>query len=266
MKILGFDHTIIFVHSIEEASANFAALGFDVIKRPDAGESETDIRLICLADSSYLELFAFKDQSKPSNHRWYPLVGNGEGWVDYSLFCEAVAPFVHALNAVNVPATEPRSGGKSLLDGRAWKVGVVDAGFGIGNPTMPFFLEDLAPRENRVPPSGNPRLTTVGTTLVTDSIETCRVGLEAVLGAGKAIAPREPAARAALLFEVEDIWIELLEASPGDNNLSDHLKRHGQGLYEVTLSDRGKIAPGEGQLLPLNLTHGARLRLERGRS
>jgi len=266
MKILGFDHTIIFVHSIEEASANFASLGFDVIKRPDAGESETDIRLICLADSSYLELFAFKDESKPSKHRWYPLVGNGEGWVDYSLFCDAVAPFAAALKAAGIPASEPRSGGKSLLDGRAWKVGVVDAGFGIGRPTMPFFLEDQAPRENRVPPSGNPGLKTVGATLVTDSIENCRTGLETVLGAGRTVPPRDPAASAALLFDLGDIWIELLEARPGDNSLSDHLKQHGESLYEVAMSDRGAIAPGQGRLLPLNLTHGARLRVERTQS
>ena len=141
--LLGFDHLIVAVNDIAEADRNYARAGFDVTHRPDAGPSETAIRIICFDDGSYLELFSFRDPGQPSKHRWATLVPRGEGWVDWSLHCDDVEAEAGKLKQHDLPHAGPRTGGKSLLDGRAWKVGVVDAGYGVGNPLMPFFIQDL---------------------------------------------------------------------------------------------------------------------------
>jgi hypothetical protein len=41
----------------------------------------------------------------------------------------------------------------------------------------------------------------------------------------------------------------------------EHLRVRGEGLYEVTLGRTGQTGPGDGELLPLASTHGARLRI-----
>lgn len=262
MALHGFDHTIVLVNAIEAAAKSYTELGFNVIDRPDATHGDTSMRIICLADGSYIELIAFNDPTVPSTHRWFPLLANGPGWVDYSVHCESVEPVAEALTAAGLPLTGPRSGGKALVDGRAWKVGVVEAGFGVGSPAMPFFLEDLAPRANRVPFEGDTRLATVGVTLVTDDIARTGAELAVVFGAGMTVTPRVDGATAALMFAVSDRWLELLEAGAGESPLSQHLKARGEGVYEVTLGKQGVTRPGEGDLLPLEKTGAARLRVQ----
>lgn len=261
MKIYGFDHTIILVDSIDDAVINFTNIGFEVIKRPDSGESTTDIRIICLEDGSYIELFSFKEPSVPNAHRWWPLARNGEAWLDYSVHCDSVAEYANALKANDLPISGPRTGGKSLLDGRAWKVGVVDAGFGIGRPALPFFLEDLADRAIRVTPSRNTGLSTVGVTVATDDVAAAEKALAVVFGPSTETRPHEHGGKTARLFQFGGCWIELVDAG-ADTAMSRHVKQHGESVYEVTLGTKGVTKPGGGKLLPLEKTGGARLKTD----
>lgn len=260
MELHGFDHTIVLVNSIEDAERNFTELGFEVIKRPDAGESTTDMRIISLGDGSYIELFAFKEPSQPNAHRWWPLAKNGEAWLDYSVHCDRVADYADALKAKGLPIAGPRTGGKSLLDGRAWKVGVVEAGFGVGRPAMPFFLEDLAPRDIRVTPSRNTGLSTVGVTVATGDLDAAGSALAAAFGPGGEVRPHEDGGDAALLFRFAGCWIELVDAGRAGSPMAEHVRRHGESVYEVTLGTKGVTGPGDGQLFPLQKTGGVRLK------
>lgn len=261
MLLYGFDHTIVLVDSITEADKNFSELGFEVIRRPDAGESTTDIRIITLEDGSYIELFAFKEPSQPNAHRWWPLAQKGEAWLDYSVHCDSVADYADALKAKGLPILGPRTAGKSLQDGRAWKVGVVDAGFGIGRPAMPFFLEDLASRNIRVTPSRNTGLSTVGVTVVTSDIDTAGGALAVAFGGGVKVRSREHG-DGALLFEFGGCWVELVDCGSHGSAMAEHVKRHGESVYEVTLGTKGVTKPGDGQLFPLQKTGGARLKAD----
>lgn len=261
MELYGFDHTIVMVDSIVEAERNFTELGFEVIKRPDAGESTTDMRIICLEDGSYIELFAFKEPSQPNSHRWWPLARNGEAWLDYSVHCDSVSDYADALKAKGLPISGPRTGGKSLLDGRAWKVGVVDAGFGFGRPAMPFFLEDLAPRDIRVTPSRNTGLSTVGITVATDDMNAAASALATAFGNGVRARPHEHGGDA-LLFQFGGCWVELVNAVTG-SPMAEHVTKHGESVYEVTLGTKGVTNPGDGHLFPLLKTAGARLKADK---
>lgn len=265
--LLGFDHLIVSVNDIAEADRNYTRAGFDVTHRPDAGPSETAIRIICFDDGSYLELFSFRDPGQPSNHRWATLVPRGEGWIDWSLHCDDVEAEAAKLKQHGLPHAGPRAGGKSLLDGRAWKVGVVDAGYGVGNPLMPFFIQDLAERQIRVPrPTGAPPQAggapgIAGVTQVTKDLAGSVSLLSKVLGPGEAVPARLPGTSAAHLFPIARGWLELVEAAEGE--LADHIAVHGEGVWEVTLGPRAATRPGDGALLPAELTHGARLRVAR---
>lgn len=264
--LLGFDHLIVAVSDIARADENFTRAGFAVTHRPDAGTSETAIRIICFDDGSYLELFSFRDPTQPSTHRWATLTPRGEGWIDWSLHCDDYEAQAENLKQHRMPLAGPRSGGKSLLDGRAWKVGVVDAGYGIGNPLMPFFIQDLAERQIRVPrPAGAPPQAggtpgIAGVTQLTTDAEGSAKLLSIVLGPGEPAPVRFAGASAAILFPIAGGWMELVQARPG-SDLFDHIGAHGEGVYEVTLGPRPKTRPGDGKLLPLDLTHGARMRV-----
>lgn len=265
----GFDHLIVAVKDIAKADENFTRAGFAVTHRPDAGASETAIRIICFDDGSYLELFSFKDPGLPSKHRWATLTPRGEGWIDWSLHCEDVEAEAANLKEHGIPLAGPRSGGKSLLDGRAWKVGVVDAGYGVGNPLLPFFIQDLAERGIRVPrpkdapaqAGGTPGI--AGITQVTADLAGSVALLGKLLGPGQAVPVRHAGATGAHLFTFAGCWMELVGVGGGASALADHLKIHGEGVWEVTLGPRPKTRPGDGELLPTDLTHGALLRVAR---
>jgi hypothetical protein len=263
--LLGFDHLIVAANDIAEADRNYRRAGFEVTHRPDAGISETAIRIICFDDGSYLELFSFREPGRPSAHRWASLVPRGEGWIDWALWCDDVQAEADRLKQHDLPHAGPRTGGKSLLDGRAWKVGVVEAGYGVGNPLMPFFIQDLAERQIRVPrPHGAPPQAggtpgIAGITELTRDLANSVGQLSRVLGPGVAVSARLPGASAAHLFPIAGGWMELVEATGGE--LADHIETHGEGIWEVTLGPRPATRPGDGALLPTGLTHGARLRV-----
>lgn len=263
--LLGFDHLIVAVTDIVEADRNYTHLGFAVTHRPDAGPSETAIRIICFDDGSYLELFSFRDPNQLSKHRWATLVPRGEGWIDWSLHCDDVAVEAAKLKQHGLPHAGPRTGGKSLLDGRAWKVGVVEAGYGVGNPLMPFLIQDLADRQIRVPrPAGAPPQVggtpgIAGVTQLTRDLSGSVGLLSKLLGPGEAAPARFAGTSAAHLFPIAGGWMELVEVAGGD--LADHVAARGEGILEVTLGPRPATRPGDGTLLPAALTHGARLRV-----
>lgn len=269
MTILAFDHMIVGVADTPGVAASFGALGFDVLHRPDAGISETDIRLICFDDLSYLEIFAFRDPVAPSQHRWKPLMARGDGWLDYSVHCDNVDREAARLRAHGVPVSAPRSAGKALVDGRRWEVRVMEAGDGIGSPVMPFFIGDLAPRQIRVPrlagapvQPGGKGGGIVGVTLVTGDLGARRPSLAATFGDGRAVVNRFGGTGRAELFEFAGRWVEVIEADTNGSLAGQHLKVMGEGVFEVAIGRKGGTGPGDGQLLDVAMTGGARLRVD----
>ncbi len=254
----GFDHAIVAVHDLAKAAAGFAALGFTVTNRPDVGATETENRLICFQDGSYIEIFSFRDPSKPSEHRWAPLLKGGDGWVDYSVHVDDVAAAHAKLAVAGVATTGPRNGGRALADGRRWGVAVLMAGRGVGSPVLPFLIEDTEARNVRVPdgpaavqPHGATAV--VGVTLLAARLGAVDAALAAVYGPGTAVAPRIDGARAAMRYDFAGRWVEVIEPA--------RLPPRGEGVHEVTIGRPGQTRPGEGTLLPEAGTSAALLRI-----
>jgi hypothetical protein len=64
--------------------------------------------------------------------------------------------------------------------------------------------------------------------------------------------------RRARRFRFGSQWIELAEADPTAAELKRHIQERGAGPYEIVLAGAGANA----ERLPLDLTHGAHIRVE----
>jgi catechol 2,3-dioxygenase-like lactoylglutathione lyase family enzyme len=258
LAMLGFDHAILGVRDLARTEADFSKLGFTVTTRPDVGATDTENRLICFADGSYIEIFSFRDPAQPSTHRWAPLLAKGDGWTDYSLRVADIAAEVARLAPSGLPTYDPRTGGRALEDGRRWGVTVLLTGRGAGNVVLPFMIQDTEPHEVRVPRGAatvQPRGVTgiAGITLLTAALAPVEAQLAAVLG------PATTASGPVRRYDIAGRWLEVVEPSGGE--LTEHLQARGEGVYEVTLGRPGQTRPGEGELLPVATTHGGRLRI-----
>ncbi|HEY6431738.1 MAG TPA: VOC family protein [Acetobacteraceae bacterium] len=260
----GFDHAILGVNDLPRAEADLRGLGFTVTTRPDVGATDTENRLICFPDGSYIEIFAFRDPAHPGSHRWAPVLAKGDGWLDYSLHVADVNAEAQRLNQAGVATVGPRTGGRALADGRRWGVAVLLAGRGVGSPVLPFLIQDTEARATRVPggdaarqPGGVAGI--LGIRVLTSALASVEPGLDVVFGAGTAVA--HPGATTARRYVCAGRWVEVIQPANDGTEMAAHLQRRGEGVYEVLLGRPDETGGAEGVLLPTAAMHGARLRL-----
>ncbi len=263
-----YDHMILAVNSIEQATRDLSDLGFVVQDRPNAVDGEIDARFVCFDDDSYLEISAFREPETPSAHRWWPILkAQGEGWIDYGMEVQPVEGPALRLTAAGLPVSASVTTSRSLRDGRRWAVQAVQAGRSAGgNPALPFFMEDISPRAIRVPPRPEAHALpvgdgVVGATLAVAELASVKPALDAVLGPASAASARLAGAQDGLLYRFNGRWLEVQAVGASTKSeLAEHLTRCGDSIFEVTLGVIGSTEPGEGELLPSNLTHGGRIR------
>ena len=137
-------------------------------------------------------------------------------------------------------------------------------GRGIGEPTLPFVIEDVTPRELRVP-GGDAAKHALGVTsiagliLVTDNVEEAATAMTSLLGApGEDVVVDEGAM---LRFTLGEQWIALLQPGDDQSDAGKYLRRRGEGPYEVILHGPATSEEEEATLLPLDQTHQVRLRI-----
>ncbi len=258
-----FDHAILGVTDLHRAEADLRGLGFTVTARPDVGATDTENRLICFSDGSYIEVFAFRDPAQPGGHRWAPVLAKGDGWLDYALHVADVSAEARRLAQAGLSTVGPRIGGRAIADGRRWGVAVLLAGRGAGSPVLPFLIQDTEDRAVRVPggeaarqPGGASGI--VGIRLLTRALAAVEFGLAAVLGTGTAVA--YPGAAIARRYVFAGRWVEVIQPANDATEMAAHLQLRGEGVYEVLLGRPGETGGAEGVLLPTEATHGARLR------
>ncbi|EUC65996.1 glyoxalase-like domain protein [Rhizoctonia solani AG-3 Rhs1AP] len=142
---------------LSEAVAHWERLGFQVIPGGTHADGLTSNALVALADGVYIELIAFeKPPTEPpaSDHWWakkYP------GWIDWA--CLGLEDHVDKTIAgrdqdvgSGVEYQEGKEGGRRRAsDGKELKWRVTFPQLKHGRGTVPFFCQDLTPRELRVP-------------------------------------------------------------------------------------------------------------------
>lgn len=257
----GIDHIVIAVRDLAEASADYAALGFTVTPGGEHTGGATHNALISFGDGSYFELIAFREPDRPQEHKWWRRFATGEGTVDFALWADDVAEEARRLAAAGIAVDGPVAGGRLRPDGEevAWR----NLGLHVPGAPLPFVIEDVTPREVRVPPSPaseHPLGVTgiAGLTLLVADLDVAAAPFAALLGAPGEPGPFDmPGVLRALRFASDKYWIDLAEADPGADDLQRHIAERGAAPYEIILA-----APEPRDPLLLDKTHGARIRFE----
>ena len=257
------DHIVILVRDLDQASDGYAAAGFTVVPGGVHAGGDTHNALVGFADGTYLELIAFTAPDKESPHRWWRRLAKGEGFIDYAVLSDGLDADAAAMRARDVDAESPVVGGRDRPDGQhvGWKNLHLTAA--PARMALPFAIEDTTPRSLRVP-SGDSAAHANGaaaasslTLIVTDLAAAVR-RLGAVLDQ-----PGEPTshdAGEAHTFRVGSQELILLHPTDPDSDAGRHLTSFGDSPYELTLN-AGGAGPTGNDLLPIDKTHGARIRI-----
>jgi hypothetical protein len=257
------DHIVILVRDLDEASAGYSAAGFTVVPGGVHAGGATHNALVGFADGAYLELIAFTEPDKEVPHRWWRRLAKGEGFVDYALLSDNLDDDAAAMRTRKVDVEDPVVGGRDRPDGQhvGWKNLHLTAA--PARMALPFVIEDTTARSLRVPsgdtaahPNGAAGVSSL-TLIVTDLPAAVR-RLGAVLGH-----PGEPTfheAGDAHTFRVGLQDLVLLHPTDAASEAGQHLKDFGDSPYELVLSAGGADLTDH-SLLPLDQTHGARIRV-----
>ena len=135
------DHVVYVARDLAEAVDDHKRRGFTVTPGGEHAGGATHNALVCFADGSYLELVAFR-RPDPT-HRWWRHAANG-GFADFAVLSDDLAGDLSALKHLVV--REAAEGGRTRPDGVSlrWRAAFLRA-------PLPFLIEDLTPRNLRVP-------------------------------------------------------------------------------------------------------------------
>ncbi len=257
------DHIVILVRDLDRAADGYAAAGFTVVPGGVHAGGVTHNALVGFADGTYLELIAFTEPDKDVPHRWWRRLAKGEGFIDYALLSDGLDADAAAMRARDVDLENPVVGGRDRPDGQhvGWKNLHLTAA--PARMALPFVIEDTTPRSLRVPsgdsaahPNGAAAVSSL-TLTVTDLAAAVR-RLGAVLDQ-----PGEPASHGAgeaHTFRVGLQDLILLHPTDPDSDPGRHLESFGDSPYELVLNAGGADLTDDA-LLPLDQTHGARIRI-----
>jgi hypothetical protein len=135
------DHVVYVAHDLAAATREYERQGFTVTPGGEHAGGVTHNALVSFGDGSYLELVGFR-RPDPT-HRWWSHAASG-GFADFAVLSDDLAQDASALS--DLVAREPAEGGRTRPDGvqLGWRVSFL-------RPPLPFLIEDLTPRELRVP-------------------------------------------------------------------------------------------------------------------
>jgi catechol 2,3-dioxygenase-like lactoylglutathione lyase family enzyme len=267
----GIDHVVVLVRDLSQAIAGYKALGFSVTPGGEHGGGATHNALIGFEDGCYFELIAFKDPSKEQEHRWWPRLAAGEGLVDYALIADSVQAVADDARARGLELGAPTDGSRKRPDGQqiAWRA--ITSGKAVGTTALPFAIEDVTPREMRVP-GGQAAGHRLGVSGIIELVIAVR-DIEASTRQLRALLGREPESTKAADGNAEAVFnagsqrLRLVQPGPAASHdgiglsLAEHLASRGEGPYEVVLQETAASTSPNGDLLPIIETNGARIRI-----
>jgi catechol 2,3-dioxygenase-like lactoylglutathione lyase family enzyme len=259
--VQGIDHIVIAVRDLAAASDDYARLGFTVTPGGEHTGGATHNALISFADGAYFELIAFREPDRPQDHKWWGRFAKGEGTVDFALLSESVDFEGDRLRQAGIEIDGPHDGGRLRPDGQriAWR----NLGLAAAGAPLPFMIEDVTSRDLRVPTGAATEHSLgvsgiAGLILLVDDLERASAPYQALLDTpGESSTPTIDAVRRARRFRFGSQWIELAEADPSAADQQRHIEERGAGPYEIVLA-----GGADTERLPLDLTHGARIRVE----
>jgi len=143
---LPLDHIVIAVHPLDQAIADYRALGFQVLIGGRHNGRTSHNALVVFQDGSYLELIAWEGPAP--QERWYnTLQSAGEGLVDFALLPGDTTEVLNAARARGLLSLEgPFDGARLRPDGAQLRWQTARH----ASPDLPFLCGDISPRALRV--------------------------------------------------------------------------------------------------------------------
>ena len=144
------DHLVILVRDLELASADYESLGFTITKGGEHADGLTRNALVPFQDGTYLEIVTFLDPEDPTDNVWgWRRFHPREGLIDYCAASDDLDADVKRLASLGFGVEGPEDGGRRLPDSTniRWR----SARIRQEGRIFPFLIEDLTPRELRVP-------------------------------------------------------------------------------------------------------------------
>jgi hypothetical protein len=148
---LRLDHIVISVTNLQTAMRDFLEADFRLLYGGKHADGITENALILFADGSYLELIALTaGHSRAESNFKQLLRERGEGFTGYALYSDDLANDLNAMDVRGITISPIRSGGRARPDGVVlqWRIGLLD------NAMSPFVIQDISPRDWRVPAFG----------------------------------------------------------------------------------------------------------------
>lgn len=255
--ILGIDHIVIAVHRLDSAMERYRRLGFSVVEG-GAHPYGSHNALIGFEDGSYIELLGFYKDSP--DHPWWELLHErGGGLIDFCVATDDIRADLETIRAQGVAAGDLTEGGRRRPDGYEvkWINNKVSGAF---QGLVPFIIEDLSPRAQRLP---SERMQANGVTGIHClSLATADAGryaaiMGAVLGQTGRSFVDEDLRATGFRFMIGSHILEYLSPSDASSPLRAHLVSRSPAPYRVRFKTRGPsaaVAPEQAEGVRLEFT------------
>lgn len=253
----GIDHLVIVVKNLVQAAKDYAHLGFTVVPggRHPVGSHNV---LISLADGSYLEIIAFYRDA--ADHRWWQPLKNGERLVDFCMQTDDLKGDTEKLRAAGVEIHDPVPWSRTRPDGYELKW-LLSLATGNHRGIAPFLIQDLTPREERVPPQFDHSngITGIGRVIVAvGDLAMIEPWYTAILGAAAQRVTEDKLGAEGIRYAIGPHTVDFMTPNDPRSPLIHWLRVYGPSPYAAVL--RAGAAPASP--LDANLTHGANLIVE----
>lgn len=255
--IQGIDHLVIVVRNLDQAAKDYEQLGFTVVpggQHPVGSHNA----LISFRDGSYLELIAFYREA--ADHRWWEPLSKGERLVDFCLQTDDLRSDTKKLRDAGVAINDPVPWSRKRPDGYELKW-LLSLATGSHRGVAPFLIEDITPREKRIPREMTHENGITGIAKVTVAVGELgpiKKWYGALLNANGETIRDDPLGAEGLRFHTGPHVCEFLSPLGSNISLVDWLRQYGPSPYSAVLKSDGT---SNKQLDP-HLSHGANLFVE----
>jgi catechol 2,3-dioxygenase-like lactoylglutathione lyase family enzyme len=253
----GIDHIVIAVTDLEKAARDYSRLGFTVIPggRHPVG---THNALISFADGSYIEIISFYRESP--DHRWWQPLQKGEGLVDFCMQTDDLTGDTQRLRDAGIDIKDPVPWARTRPDGYElkWLLSLVRGGH---RGIAPFLIQDITPREERIPQKFEHENGATGIGTLTVAVgELAKVGewYKNVVEKEPETITDETVAGKGVRFDVGPHRLAFLSPADPQSPLANWLTTVGPSPYAATVRRKSPNL----FTLDSQLTHGANLSFE----
>ena len=243
--ITGIDHIVIAVRELNAAMESYRRLGFSVVAG-GAHPYGSHNALIGFEDGSYIELLGFYEES-PAHPWWDLLHERGGGLIDFCLATDDIRADLAAFRAQGVATGDLTEGGRRRPDGYEVK------------GLMPFIIEDVTPRAQRLPGETTQANGVTGIhclSLAAEDAGRYATIMGAVLGQDGQASIDEDLGASGIRFEVGSHVLEYLSPRDPSSPLRAHLAANRPAPYRVSFKTRGSstsFAPEQAEGVNLEL-------------